>query len=651
MLTLLDYGKPNPFGHIIGRPRRLAWPVHAYRVTLPRLSGNGDDLNPFERVVLRLLDALGTMSDRELAHETRIPLDLVKSVLLRLRDKGLVDGSNAVIERERDTDDEQRTKAPVFVTALVFRELVTGKPLPFVHWLDDANPLQKKEADEDPFQRIHAEEQHKRAPLTQRDVISVLRAAQRRSTTFGKDERTPAIQQVSIVHQPELHHLDCPIAIQKSDGEFRIADPFGDGFSLVLEGALEQRLEHDEQLADWLRRWKTSLSNPRAQASEARPNEPFETDANRQRYPKLLANLRLPRSASFHALAQIHASIEWALFYACCGRPFENAVRTLKFTSQTEHPALLADAAKRVGLTLPPFGLQPIREGKLIDFNSGSADFATLLSIALLQAKGDHAHPLHDVASAHPDLIVRLLDIKKRRNAKSHGKGKVDAPDQELSDAPFMRDIIHALLPDIVFSGMPSAGPNGNARADSLLDARASIQNEFGFKTLNRLGANLKERLVHAQRFFLSCKDGDDGLAFVLELYAALQSTFEMVLAGKLPPDVEDAGLVGLACERAVSIKLCSELPTSLQTVKPLAVRQTLQGRGQSLGACVLAFLLMADDDRLRAVADAQPSFVSDVTNVITSRGHGNEPLPLPKADIAELRKAAYKTIKTLIEV
>lgn len=651
MLTLLDYGKPNPFGQIIGRARRLAWPVHAYRVTLPRLSGDGDDLNPFERVVLRLLDVLGTMSGRELAHETRIPLDLVRSILLRLRDKGLVDESNAVIGKERDTDDGERAKGPVFVTALVFRELVTGKHLPFVHWLDDANPLQKKESEDDPFERIRAEEQHKRASLSHRDVISVLRAAQRRSTTFGKEERTPAIQQVSIVHQPELHHLDCPIAIQKSDGEFRIADPFGDGFSLVLERALEQRLEHDEQLADWLRRWKTSLSNPLTQASEARPNEPFETATNRQLYPKLLANLRLPRSASFHSLAQIHASIEWALFYACCGRPFENAVRMLNFTAQTEHPTLLADAAKRVGLTLPPFGLQPIRDGKLIDFKNGSADFATLLSIALLQAQGDHSHPLHNVASAHPDLIVRLFDIKKKRNEKSHGKGKVDAPDQELSDTPFMRDIIHSLLPDIVFSSMPSAEPDGNVRADSMLDARASIQNEFGFRSLNRLGANSKERLVHAERFFLSCKDGDEGLAFVLELYAALQSTFEMALAGKLPPDIEDARLIEFAGERALSTKLCNELPTSLQTVKPLAVRQTLQGRGQSLGACVLAFLLMADDDRLRAVADAQPSFVSDVTNIIARRGHGNEPLPLPKTDTAELRKATYKTIKTLIEV
>ena len=45
-LKLLDYGQSNPFGATIGRPRNLAWPVAAYRVTLPMISDD-DGLNPF----------------------------------------------------------------------------------------------------------------------------------------------------------------------------------------------------------------------------------------------------------------------------------------------------------------------------------------------------------------------------------------------------------------------------------------------------------------------------------------------------------------------------------------------------------------------------------------------------------------------------
>ena len=67
MLKLLDYGKPNPFSGIIGRPRNLAWPVHVYRVTLPKVSNDGDGLNAFERVILKLLDLFGVLHADDLA--------------------------------------------------------------------------------------------------------------------------------------------------------------------------------------------------------------------------------------------------------------------------------------------------------------------------------------------------------------------------------------------------------------------------------------------------------------------------------------------------------------------------------------------------------------------------------------------------------
>lgn len=78
-LKVLDYGKQHPFGEIFGKTRFLAWPVNAFRVTLPNASGDDDGLNPFERVILKILDVTGTEDARVLADETRIPLDLVKA--------------------------------------------------------------------------------------------------------------------------------------------------------------------------------------------------------------------------------------------------------------------------------------------------------------------------------------------------------------------------------------------------------------------------------------------------------------------------------------------------------------------------------------------------------------------------------------------
>lgn len=652
MLKLLGYDKPYPFGEIIGKQRNLAWPVNAYRVTLPRTSNDVDGLNIFERVILKLLNAVGVMDASALADETRIPLDLVKSILLRLQDRTLIDEHYAIIEQEHDNSENVEEKAPVFVTALLFRELATGKILPFLHWLDDDNPLRKKEGEEKAFVSIRWGDAHKKLPPTQRDVISALRAMKKRSAAFGRDDKMPAVQQITIVRSPELYHLECPIAIQKSDGEFRIADPFGNGFSLILESAFELLLEQDDKLAEWLSKWKVSLSNPRPPRtgdSNQRLREPFENDATSQRYPKLVSNLRPSRNAPFRSITQIYASIEWALFYACCCRSFEDVIAKLKFTGQPEHPALLWGAAEGIGLQPPKSGFKSVREGKLLDFKNEKAELGAVLSIAILQAEMDELHPLHLISSAYPDFVSRLLGIKKERDEKGHGKGGAAAPKAELAADSFMREIVHSLLPEVSFTDTPNAGQDRDAHADSLLDARANIQSEFGFKAFNRLGANLQDRLIYAERFWLSCDDGDNALVFACDLYAALQASFRLRLFGKLPPDIKDSELIAAAQEKAREARF-GTLPECLRTVRLLAIRETLQGNDPTLGACVVAFLLISDAETLSTVADLQPSFMDDIKNVIASRGHGNEPLLLPKVDIAKLRKASYKTIKTLTE-
>jgi len=650
-LKLLDYGRVNPFGETIGRPNRLAWPVDAYRVTLPQVSDDGDGLNPFERVILNLLDAVGAMGAQALADETRIPLDLVKGILLRLQDRGVIDEYHFAIERQCDNLRDQERKKHLFVTALLFRELATGKILPFVQILDERNPLRQRE-EEKFIKMISVNQAHKRCAPTQRDVISALRAMKRRSSAIGRDEKMPAVLQITITRSPESYHLECPIAVQKSDGEFRIADPFGTGFSLILESAFAQLLEQDTGLSEWLLKWKQSLSNPRppkSEKSDERAKEPFENDTNWQRYPKLVASLRPPQNTGIRPIQKIHASIEWALFYACCRRPFEDTIKKLKFAEQTDHPELLGNAAQRVGLEPPDFGFRFVLEGKLIAFQNGQADFRTVLAIAILQAEKDESHPLRRIASSHPDLISRLLKIKTTRDEKGHGKGGADAPDTELPADSFMREIVHALLPDIIFADTPIARTDKETRADSLLDARASIQSEFGFRAFNRLGANLQDRLVHGERFWLGINDCADASTFAYDLYAALQAEFRQKLFGKLPPDVRDSEFINAAQTKTQENGL-GELPDCLRTVQPLRIRQTLLGSDPTLGACVVAFLLMCDGYTLRSIADSQPTFIPDIAQVITARRHGNEPLPLPKADIAKLRKVTYSTIKTLLE-
>jgi hypothetical protein len=648
-LKLLDYGRPKPFGTIIGKPRSLAWPVSAYRVTLPKVLEDGDGLNPFERVVLTIIDAAGVRDTEALARETCIPVNLVECVLLRLQDKAFIDEHNEIINQRRHKWENPEERSPDFVTALLFRELATGRILPFYHQMDDHNPLKKKQGEDRYFKKIRYDDRHKKSPPAPRDVISALRARNKRLIEFGDKPPSPAVQQITIAHEPEQYYLDCPIAIQKSDGEFRIADPFGNGFSLVLENAFGRLLEQDESLSEWLMNWKQGLSNPRQDEEPPTPKEPYDNEANQQRYPNLFSNLRLRRNTQHRSIEQIHAALEWALFYACATRPFDTAVNQLRFASQSEHPGLLKQAAEKVGLNLPQYGFRPVWGGKLDDFLAGKAEMGTVLSIALLLAESDASHPLRRIAAQHQDCIIQIFDIKKKRDAQGHGGGRVQRHEIELPEDAFMREVIHAVLPDIRFADTPAVGVDKDIVADSLLDARTNIQSEFGFTLFNRLGTDLQDRLILAECFCLSCKDGDDALTFAWDIYAALQRAFRQKLSGVLPPDIKDSELP-VTAQKCASQSGLGPLPECLRTVNPIAIQNTLQGDDQTLGACVVAFLLVSDADTLRSVAGVQPSFLADVADIILRRGHGNEPLPLPKADIAKLRKATYSTIKTLLE-
>ncbi len=647
-LKLLDYGNPKPFGQTVGGPRNLAWPVNAYRVTLPEISGDHDNLNPFERVILKMIDTGGEWDAEKLAEEACIPADLIRCVLLRLQDKGFLDEYNKISDAKRN-DWEREERAPQhFVAALLFRELVTGKILPFLHLLDDNNPLKKKEGEERFFRKIHSGNCDKNSSPEPRDIICALRAMKKRSIAFDNEIYLPNIQQITIAKEPELYYVDCPIAIQKSDGEFRIADPFGNGFSLILENAFNSLLEQDSKLKNWFMKWKESLSNPRQEKSIATPKEPYDNDENRGCYPKLVVILRIRRNALYRSISQIYAALEWALFYACAQRPYNNAVKQLEFKNQSEHPDLLKKAAKGIKLESLKGGFLPVLEGRLKSFLSGKAEMGTVLSIALLIAENDASHPLRHIAAKHPDFIIRIFDIKKKRDEQGHGKGNAQKNEIELPDDSFMREIVSILLPSIRFSDTPNVKIDQDAAADLLLDARTSIQGEFGFGLFNRLGSDLQNRLIYAERFWLSCKDGDDALTFAWDLYAATQAIFTK-FQGELSFDPEILEFTKKAAENAVSAGL-GDLPDALRTVKVTCIQKTLQGENQTLGACAVAFLLGSDVDTLRSVTDAQLSFLSDVADIISRREHGNEPLPLPKREIGKLRKSTYQTMKTLLE-
>ena len=137
-IRYLDFGNVTPKVGVIGAAKHLGWQVDGYRISFPRTIDD-DGLNPFERVVLGIMRIERLHDAKSLSSEICLERDFVEGVLLRLRDKGLVDDQNRITAEGVDL--LGRGKGGLELrTAWVFRELVSGKLLPFIYLPKGDNP-------------------------------------------------------------------------------------------------------------------------------------------------------------------------------------------------------------------------------------------------------------------------------------------------------------------------------------------------------------------------------------------------------------------------------------------------------------------------------------------------------------------------------
>lgn len=646
MTRLLDFGDISPFAGIFGRPRNLAWPVNAYRVTIPSIGSHDDGLNPFERVVVGILRAEPALSDTNVAETTCIPVDLVRAVTLRLRDKGLIDVDNRptqVVPTPRFAQDHGLQA----VTAMVFQDPISGRLLPFVF---DPSQRKLKDREDREVRTIRVpREANRLAPPTPGDVLAALRQAQRRSTGGSGALRLPTSSQIHVAPDAETVFLDCPIAIQRSDAEFRIADPFGNGYSRALEESFTTLLNTDEQLQEWMTKWRSSLSSHLDETTDETKHtrQPFEDDVIRRRYPKLVASLMPGRKLGVRTTEKVFAALEWALFYCADLRNGKVATEVLRATPAADWAAVLTLAAETVGLSTPQHGFRAIPAGRLDDFLDGKAEMSTLVAVLLIQAASDPQHPLRLVAKKVPNFLLQVDEIKTIRDGRAHGEGMVANAESRFD--PMLRECVSLLLPDVSFSDTPAARRSGSSLDESLLEARTALLGALGYKLINALGVSASDHLLDAEQHWLSHQDGDDALPLVTALTASLQAVMRELLAGAVSPGLAEREYLVTASKAAADAGL-GQLPDSLRTVRPARIREAMQGNGSTLGACVVAYLLVSDADRLSMLADRHPSLLRDIDTVLRLRGHLNEAISLTRPEAQQLRAATLKAIRTLLE-
>lgn len=645
---MLDFGVEPSNETGMARPRTLAWPVMAYRITLPGTYGAvGDSLNPFEKVVLTFLKTGGFTSEERLAKETCIPEDFVKGVLLRLQDKGYIDDQMHPIDSGYSATN--KSDYPTFRPAMLFRELVGGNVMPYI--LYDTQPKVKLETTGLYCRKMRYDDQ-RFEPITAKDVIEALKDQKRHERAYGEKTNIPKVNSITISATNEMYYLECPIGLRTVDGEFRISNPFGKGYSFVLEDVFMQQLDEDDKLLDWMESWRKSLAIESSPEAEKAAREPFETEENKQLYPRLIASLK-PNKDGIRSIEKIYSSLEWALFYSNERLGSRNVLNLLKLTSSSDSLDLQERAAIDLGLSLPSKGFSQIREINLESYEDGIPEMPTAFAIALLQAQADRSHPLRAYSKGNPDAAERLYSIKTERDIKSHGKGRGSTGEHCLRNESFMKEFVSALLPEIHFSEEDTAGQTvSNVLIDARFRARNSLLFDvFGYKPFNtELKDITQERLVDAEGFWMSFSEGDNALQFVGDLYAALQCELSSRIETAGFSAVSDDKLSELIRERSRALRI-EPLPKALSTVRMNNIRKAMQGHPKTtLGGVAVAYLICNEQDKVERLLKKDKRFFEDVGMITSSRRHLNEPMYLNKDQIDKYRKLAYRAIRALIE-
>jgi len=596
-----------------------------------------------------MIEAVGGQDLKELSEETCLPTDLVRSVLLRLRDRELINSDNQIPaqQRRRRESDQQ---GEIYTSALVFRELVGGEVLPFLHVLDTSNPIKTKDTKQKAFILRSGPDVRTLGPPTTREVINAISQMRRRADEHGHLARVPTIEQVRVGREPEEYVLDCRIAVQTRDANFRIADPFGIGFSRVLERVFATRLETDENLQNWMTNWLEVLADPTQQdRTTSTVSHVYDTPSNRRRYPNLVQALTPARGRRHRSVTDIYAALEWALFYVCETHNPLIPIRQLRAEVGPRYAERMLEVAGSIGFEVHEFGFRPIPRGRLDDYDNQKAEMDTVIAIALLQAESNDEHPMHTLAALQPDFLRSIRQLAHDRGPRAHGGRVTLQSDSELASDAMMRQAVGALLPSVRFDAGTSE-PVPESHADLLLDARVSLLGTVGYQVFNKLGPDSQNSLLEAEKLLLAADEGDDAREFLLNLYAALQGALRGFLGGATTPALVGSDYTTVASERARLAGL-GDLPEEMRSVNPRRIREALQGKDRSLGASVLVLLLTSSEGCLSALALRQPTFLADVGTIQKRRGHGNEPIPMSIADARILRQTAIITLETLLEL
>lgn len=651
---ILEFGSVTDQSETLPRTLvKMYWPADAFRVTFPIPADATAEMNVFERLILRLLEQGVTRTEEALSKEACLDEDFVRIVVRQLMDKGFLDASfrpdTNVLQKLNVTSEHKELET--FATAVVFRERLRGKLLPYIHIVTDETPLRNAASQEMRNGEIDLSQFVGTAnymPPGKEEVRTLIRSLNTLSRMSGRPRIKASI--VNIGTNPETVLLQCPLVFD--DSRPLVANPFGAGYSAVLGVVLSDcrrsMAELDRMIAACESRFSCSSFYAKEISGDRVSRE------TRQRYPKLADSIR----RSVLTSANVYHALEWALFYASLKISVEEALFLIKEAiRQDELPDRLAEAASRLGFILNTNNerkvrFAPVPPGKILDYRSGKSDMNTVIAISLFQAD---IYPVESpfalMSRKIPDFFQRLQRLRAERNPQQHGE-KRGSEKKDTSEWVWVAKAIQILLPDADMRSDTPAGMEIRHDIDGKIGCRMRLQARFGFSHFSRLTETEIMNIVTATQNAEVDVDDADRQPFATGICNALESLLKRrIQSVDFRNSMTTESFDAILSARTESLDLSRVLSRSCFRIQAHNRVRAASCDPPTLGACILSFVAREDEDVLRTLTNVNPRWVETVADLLDLRGHGNEPRPLPKASIITILDQSLSLIQNLMEV
>jgi hypothetical protein len=371
-------------------------------------------------------------------------------------------------------------------------------------------------------------------------------------------------------------------------------------------------------------------------------------------------------TAKYNCAAGLYSAIEWTLRQIVYRFPAGRFDEILKRGSLRENTLMLEEFAGKLGFKLTDNNrlLLNIPKEKFARIANGAAELTPLLGLCITGAFDDFIHPFNQLGREFPELLSFLLDLKEVRDAESHGNLK-SLKSLTKNRMAYFRGNVHVLiltlLPELrqTENGEEEEADQDDIIFDRRIAARFEVDKIFGLQTIDNLKPDMREVLVQCE---LKCEDLKQNRESASHMNAEITKLLASLLQDAVFNRVKqlrekEFNEIGWQVRIKDSVLKAGfrlendELPESIRYVAQRRIRRACFRISSSLGANLIALIMLSDEGSLKALAEKIPDLIIRADNLLQLRNHGNNELEMPENEVIELKEEIYHITKIFLEV